>query len=540
MPPKSAIKPKAPPRRKAANDDASTPATSGEPSSSSAPTADAPGTHVAPVAPMVAPAVPVASLPVAPPVGRLDSMRKPLSINTGAARGAKPGLKFKPKAPVRRSKEELEAIAAQEAIATAAAEGANPAPFAPRDRGSFRGRGERGGFKSDRGGKGRGGPGKGGFKKEEQHAPVATGVFSMGSVVTGRKQVIIERRGDDKKGGLGGLKFGRSTRAPKLEDGNYKDGYVSDDDDGPKIDIDKLEELSGDEFDDVDRETGFPIRVDREVHPESHRVVNTEKIGEARKKTVKKTVKNESTSDTEDLPDAPSPEKDGPTEPELDENGRPIDPSEFAKSQEELYERDFAEDERWKLLEDLGAVLPEDVVDFVDRRAAAQAAGDTDIRPLRIQMPAREQEFFYLQFPQMMKSLVKEEDKSGSPIMMDLTQEEDSKKGIIKSEEPSSTSETDMTDVDKLPYNEEVGRLRFHESGRITIRWGFGDDVRYYDVTRGFENRFAQEIYGFNQEATEFKDDNQNNIGHAYYLGNVAGRLVISTAEESLGMEKEN
>src|SRR5690606_7474749 len=150
------IKPKAPPRRKTgAGDGPTTATTSGEPSASttaSAPASNAP--QVAPVAPMVAP-VPVASLPVAPPVGRLDSMRKPLAINTGATRGTKHGLKFKPKAPVRKRKEELAALEAQEIGAASAQEGAAPSPLPSRGRGT-RGRGDRGASRGDRGGRGRG------------------------------------------------------------------------------------------------------------------------------------------------------------------------------------------------------------------------------------------------------------------------------------------------------------------------------------------------------------------------------------------------
>jgi hypothetical protein len=247
-------------------------------------------------------------------------------------------------------------------------------------------------------------------------------------------------------------------------------------------------------------------------------------------------VKDEPTSDTEELPDAPSNDKNRPSTPEAAEASKPTD-SRNKKSEEELYEEEFAEDERWKLLEDLGAVLSEDIVEYVERRSAAQAAGDTDFAPLKIQPPQRPNEFFYFQFPQNMKALTKQEEQTDGPMMMDLTKQEDSKDDAAKDEQQEAG--IDLAEIGSLPYDQEVGQLRFHQSGRITIRWGYGDDVRYYDVTRGFENRFGQEVYAFDHDATEFKDKNDNKIGHAYCLGNIAGRVVISTSEESLGMELE-
>lgn len=183
---------------------------------------------------------------------------------------------------MRKTKEELAALEAQEIGATGAIEGGDSS-FPARGRGRGRGRGERGGARGDRGGRGRGGAGagRGGFKKEE--VPVtASGVFSMGSVVTGKKQVVIERRLDDKKPVFSGMRYGKSKKEPKMEDGNYKEGYASDASDEPKVSVEALEELSDEEFFEDDKLPSFPIRAGRTEHAERHAVVNTESIGRKR------------------------------------------------------------------------------------------------------------------------------------------------------------------------------------------------------------------------------------------------------------------
>ncbi|KAI5810923.1 RNA polymerase III RPC4-domain-containing protein [Peziza echinospora] len=303
MPPK--IKPKAPPRRGAAAAAAAaadainaaigtgTAAAQGQTTSQDTP-ASASGSSDAAAA---------TTRSIAPPVGRLDSLRTgaasgsgssasgsgsgatPIPVPAGvgggiggAARGGKAPLRFKPKAVVRKTAEERAALEAKVApvVATPAPESGEGAGRGrggkEGGRGGGRGRGlsSRGGRDRGRGGASRGGRGGGDFGV----ASTASGPFALGSVTSGRSKVILERGGGNEggrsaykssyKSGAGGRKKGGSGRnvvvgpdGVKIDPDEGIEIYSSSDeesDGGPKVNVEHLEELGDSEEEDDEYE----------------------------------------------------------------------------------------------------------------------------------------------------------------------------------------------------------------------------------------------------------------------------------------------
>ncbi|CUS15724.1 unnamed protein product [Tuber aestivum] len=292
MPPKLKAKPRPVARRGAAG---SNPGDSITPLESSN---DHPAAGADPSSAVASVTEPVQHLPIPPPVGRLDSLSAARTPSTNTRGAAAPLVKFKPRNPGRRTQEERENLNARFQHAT------DPAPR-PRGSGSDRGtRGRRGG-RSGR-------SGRGSYDAVSAYAPAtASGPFALGSVSAGapRSKVAVERgmgREKYKEFARSGAKRDMKARARfegEGEDGQTPGYTSSDDSDGPRMDVEYISFLDGDNSDDENGDkvmdgrsshwgAGAPVRVPRSEHVDRTTVVNTD--ASSKKGKLDPRIKNES------------------------------------------------------------------------------------------------------------------------------------------------------------------------------------------------------------------------------------------------------
>ncbi|RPB29913.1 hypothetical protein L211DRAFT_51742 [Terfezia boudieri ATCC MYA-4762] len=327
MPPKLQVKPRAPPggRRggRGGATAAAAAATTGSAAAASTPASIEGSTTPAGESSAVSSAAAATTRSIAPPVGRLDSLKltsgsasgtpAPSTPEGGGGSGGGDGsgggggggglrgkapLRFKPKAVVRKTAEERAKL---EATVAATSSISNPntdpigAPSSTATRGGFSSRDPRGGgnFRGrGRGGRGRGrGRGSADAGGYQAVTSTASGPFALGSVTSGRSKVIHERgvelraaTSKSKKSRGITIDDGEARVKSERDDPDYYSETDEESDGGPKVNVERIEDLvdSGDEEDEGDGEVVvksakmpamFPLRVERYRHEEKERAI---------------------------------------------------------------------------------------------------------------------------------------------------------------------------------------------------------------------------------------------------------------------------
>ncbi|KAF3164337.1 hypothetical protein TWF225_006768 [Orbilia oligospora] len=536
------------------------------------------------------PSEPIESIPLAipPPSGRLEGLNNPAAPNLRSTRATtvstvaeasgstatvqppilapgerpKPKLKFAPKNTIRKTKEEREQLNRQY----------DPPPQSDSlnafgvTRGGPSGRGARGR------GRGRGGFGRGDGGPKREEVAVASGPFSMGSVITmgGKQKVSIERLSRSfRTNRVSGLK----TKREIGEDGEVKDEPYSssDSEGGPKVDVEMIEMISSDEEEDGEggekkysSVRGFaPVRIERREH-----VDKLAQQGGGKEEKGKKDVKGKGKEvDLEILEErrARSGRRDSGTGPRVK-----IEPSESPKatrrttrspeqikkkqssspedrrrkqvarsrsgnrkkdiivpqSQEDFEEIDRYEVDRFSMLNELGPALPGRGVD---------AEGDHDMDdataiPPEPRPDEKQNKLYLFQFPPVLplmepiedvedaEAQVKEEDSTAPAAASSSNQP------AIKKEEKPKPKYISLAEVQKaqLPPG-TAGKLNVHRSGKVTMVFGGIE----FEVQRGVECDFLQDIVVLQKDSGAL-DERGKPKGRAWGMGQLKGKFVVT------------
>ncbi|KAH0607576.1 uncharacterized protein H6S33_002610 [Morchella sextelata] len=491
-------------------------------------------------------AEPLAPIAQAPPSGRLDSLT-PKPLVGPPIRGAAGGLKFKPKAIARKTKEERDAIAAKfEASAT-------PTPA----RGN---RGDRG----QRGGRGRG-RGRGGFSD----APAtASGPFALGSVNTGRlKEVAVERGTNFTKHrqSMGADLDGVKRKAKmKTEDGQEINYSSSDDSDDARMDVEfigYLDDLAGKKDDEGDQQmddegrpwgAGAPLRVPRSHHHELKSSVNTDSSTKTDKgiKKGKSKVEFETTIKIKDEPV----DDDDIALPDLDSPPLSTPSPKAAKPDPEVLTQQFKEETEMEEL-DRQATLREMVGDFSGIKVDDDVEMESGITDSKKNLELDNQ-IFCFQFPEILPQLVSSEDAKESiavaPVAPINTDDKSAASAPPLPNVPLSlkqqkiSARAQMALLESFPPSGIAGQLRVHKSGRISILWGSQDSEDgpiEFDVSRGSRMGFLQEAVVIKQKSPwgeQDVDEKGRQKGAAFSLGQIKGKFVVCpNFGQLIGAEKD-
>ncbi|KAK6527977.1 hypothetical protein TWF281_009236 [Arthrobotrys megalospora] len=535
------------------------------------------------------PSEPIESTPLAipPPSGRLEGLNNPAAPTLRSTRAAtsaaaaeasgsanptpvlapgerpKPKLKFAPKNTTRKTKEEREQLNRKY----------DPPP--PDEslnafgitRGGPSGRGARGRGRGRGGGLGRGeGP-----KREE--AAVASGPFSMGSVITmgGKQKVSIERTSRSfRTNRTGGSRIKREVG----EDGQIKDELYSssDSEGGPKVDVEMIELISSDDEEDGEggdkkysSVKGFaPVRIERREHVDKLAQQGEKRKEERGKKDTKGKGKEVDLEfleerkaragrrdsgtgprvkiETSESPKATRRTTRSPEQVKKKQSSSPEDRRRKQKarsrsgnrkrdmivpqSQEDFEEIDRFETDRFSMLRELGPALPE--------RGGVDAEGDHDMADdsaaAAPQPDEKDNKLYLFQFPPVLplmepaedvedgEAQVKEEDSSAPAA------DSSSNQPTIKKEETSKPKYTTLEEVQraKLPPG-TAGKLNVHRSGRVTIVFGGIE----FEVHRGIDCEFLQDIVVLQKESGSL-DERGRPKGRAWGMGQLKGKFVAT------------
>ncbi|KAL7266551.1 hypothetical protein RUND412_010902 [Rhizina undulata] len=538
MPPKLKQKPRPVPRRGAAS------STPGEGSSAQNSTPET-----------AAEVVPTTS--IAPPAGRLDSLStRPAA--TASARGAP--LKFKPKFVQRRTKEEREQLDAKFATA--------PTGTAPRGPSS---RGPRG--------RGKGGRGRGAFgadtAREQGIVAGASGPFSMGSVISGRQKIAVERGMDYRSKQSLSSSF-KGKMKSEGEDGEVKAEYSSSDEsDGPKMDVEyislldeKLEDEDGDK--EMDRDAlwgaGAPVRVERSEHVDRAAFVNTDASskktkepknngkGKGRESVIldRIAIKDEPVDDDVFHPDLlSSPENKKKfikqsESPETKKAPRRMSAGRKYMTPQHILEQKLTHAENALNLKELLADLPE-----------ADQDGDVGMGGGSHHLnPDLENQIFIFQVPNYLPPLEPvETSEDAVRIEPGEGDKPASAEPVIKTEYSAAqaskpppkklSAKAQAALLDATPPAGIVGQLRLHKSGRMTMLWGGGggEEPIEFEVNRGTPISFLQEVVVMKEESPWGDDDvdeKGRRKGVVYSMGQVKGKWILSlNVEQLLGSIKK-
>ncbi|KAK6345188.1 hypothetical protein TWF718_007114 [Orbilia javanica] len=528
-------------------------------------------------------------LAIPPPTGRLEGLNNPAAPSLRSTRGTtvpataeasgstavvqppvlapgerpKPKLKFAPKNTIRKTKEEREQL--------------NRKYDPPPQDDSLNAFGVTRGGPSSRGARGRGrgrgglGRGDGGPKREE--VAVASGPFSMGSVITmgGKQKVSIERISRSfRTNRVGGSKIKREIG----EDGQVKDELYSssDSEGGPKVDVEMIELISSDEEDDGEggekkysSVRGFaPVRIERREHVD--KLAQQGGSGgkeEKGKKDVKGKGKEVDLEIVEERKARPG-RRDSGTGPRVK-----IEPSESPKatrrttrspeqvkkkqssspedmrrkqmtrsrsgnrkkdiivpqSQEDFEEIDRYEVDRFSMLGELGPALPERGVDAEGDHDMGDAAAPPEPRP-----DEKQNKLYLFQFPPVLPLMEPAEDVEDAEAQV---KEEDStapaatgssNQPTVKKEEKPRPKYTTLEEVQKaqLPPG-TAGKLNVHRSGRVTMVFGGIE----FEIQRGIDCEFLQDIVVL-QKDSGLLDERGKPKGRAWGMGQLKGKFVAT------------
>ncbi|KAK6360655.1 hypothetical protein TWF730_006790 [Orbilia blumenaviensis] len=542
-------------------------------------------------------------LAIPPPSGRLEGLNNPSAPNLRSTRGAaaassssstaaaiaaggeasgsstvappilapgerpKPKLKFAPKNTTRKTKEEREQL--NRKYAPPPDESVNAFGVT---RGGPSGRGARGR------GRGRGGLGRGGEGLKREEAAVASGPFSMGSVITmgGKQKISIERTSRSfRTNRMGGSKIKREVG----EDGQVKDELYSssDSEGGPKVDVEMIELISSDDEDDGEggekkysSVKGFaPVRIERREHVDKlaqqsgggggggvkeekgkrdakgkGKEVDLEILEERKARPGRrdsgtgprvKIEPSESPKATRRSTRSPEVKKKQSSSPEdrrrkqmaRSRSGNRKKDIIVPQSQEDFEEIERYEQDRFSMLRELGPALPERGVDA----EGDHDMGDDSAPP--VPPPDEKQNKLYLfQFPPVLplmepaeevddaETQVKEED-SAAPAAAAASS---SHQPAIKKEEIPRSKYTTLEEVQKaqLPPG-TAGKLNVHRSGKVTMVFGGIE----FEVHRGIDCEFLQDIVVLQKDSGAV-DERGRPKGRAWGMGQLKGKFVAT------------
>lgn len=149
------------------------------------------------------------------------------------------------------------------------------------------------------------------------------------------------------------------------------------------------------------------------------------------------------------------------------------------------------------------------------------------------QPPNLGSDLFYFQFPPHLPNLVPLMEAATLDDVDDIKEIKDEKGKEKEKKKKANEPQYTLTSPATVPDG-QIGYLRIHKSGKMSVQWGTGPNAMVLDVARGMESRYPTEIVGMDVEAGEGEDERGNKVGSAWLLGNVRGRMVVSMGMDSL------